>query len=65
MLSGFTLKPPELKLRTLIKCFIILIVLGIFLPKFVDYSLERLINDTKIYKNSVMVYKLVDIIRLK
>ena len=24
MLSGFTLKPPELKLRTLIKCFIIL-----------------------------------------
>jgi len=43
-----------------IKCFIILIVLGIFLPKFVDYSLERLINDTKIYKNSVMVYKLVD-----
>ena len=43
-----------------IKCFIILIVLGIFLPKLVDYSLERLINDTKIYKNSVMVYKLVD-----
>ena len=43
-----------------IKCFIILIVLGIFLPKFVDYSLARLINDTKIYKNSVMVYKLVD-----
>ena len=43
-----------------IKCFTILIVLGIFLPRFVDYSLERLINGTKIYKNSVMVYKLVD-----
>lgn len=43
-----------------IKCFIILIVLGVFLPKFVDYSLERLINDTRIYKNSVVVYKLVD-----
>ena len=42
------------------KCFIILIVIGIFLPKIVDYSLDRLINDSKIYKNSVVVYKLVD-----
>lgn len=43
-----------------IKCFIILIVMGIFLPKFVDYSLSRLINNPKRYINSVMVYKLVD-----
>lgn len=45
----------------LMKCFVILMVIGIFLPKFVDYSLQRLINDTKIYKNSIVVYKLVDI----
>lgn len=43
-----------------IKCFIILIVMGIFLPQFVDYSLSRLINNPNRYINSVMVYKLVD-----
>ena len=43
-----------------IKCFIILIVIGIFLPKLVDYLLQSLINNTKIYKNSIVVYKLVD-----
>jgi len=43
-----------------LKCFIILIVIGIFIPKAVDYLLQNLINNTKIYKNSVRVYKLVD-----
>lgn len=43
-----------------IKCFIILIVIGIFLPRFVDYSLQNLISNTKVYRNSVVVYKLVD-----
>jgi len=43
-----------------LKCFIILIVIGIFLPKTIDYLLQNLINNTKIYKNSVIVYKLVD-----
>ena len=43
-----------------IKCFVILIVIGIFLPKAVDYLLQNLIDNTKIYRNSVVVYKLVD-----
>lgn len=43
-----------------IKCFIILLVFGIFLPKAIDYLLQNLISNTKIYKNSVVVYKLVD-----
>lgn len=44
----------------MIKCFVILIVLGIFLPMAVDYLLQNLISNTKIYKNSIVVYKLVD-----
>ncbi|MBU3142174.1 endonuclease III [Clostridium sp. CF012] len=43
-----------------IKCFVVLMVIGIFLPKAVDYLLQCLINNTKIYKNSIFVYKLVD-----
>ena len=44
----------------ILKCFIILIVIGILMPKMVDYLLQNLITNTKIYKNSVVVYKLVD-----
>ena len=44
-----------------IKCFVILLVIGILLPKAVEWLLYSLINDTKIYKNSIFVYKLVDI----
>lgn len=44
-----------------VKCFIILLVIGILLPKAIDYLLENLINNTKIYKNSVAVNKLVNI----
>lgn len=43
-----------------LKCFIILIVIGIFMPKVVDYLLQNLITNTKIYRNSIVVYKLVD-----
>ncbi len=43
-----------------IKCFIILLVIGILMPKTVDYLFQNLITNTKIYKNSVVVYKLVD-----
>ena len=44
-----------------IKCFVILLGIGILLPNVVEWLLHGLINDTKIYKNSVFVYKLVDI----
>ncbi|MGH4050470.1 MAG: endonuclease III [Clostridium sp.] len=43
-----------------IKCFVILIVMGILLPKAVDWLLQNLITNTRIYKNSVVVYNLVD-----
>ena len=43
-----------------IKCFAILLVIGILLPKAVDCLLQYLIVNTKIYKNSIMVYNLVD-----
>ena len=43
-----------------IKCFIILIVIGILLPKAIDYSLQNLIDNTRIYKSSIFVYNLVD-----
>ena len=42
------------------KCFIILLVIGLLLPKVIDYLLQNLINNTRIYKNSIVVYKLVD-----
>lgn len=44
----------------IIKCFTILLVLGIFLPKAIEYLLQNLIENTKTYKNSIFVYKLVD-----
>lgn len=42
------------------KCFVILIVIGILLPKAVEYVLQSFINNTTIYKNSIFVNKLVD-----
>ncbi|MBU3126558.1 endonuclease III [Clostridium tagluense] len=42
-----------------IKCFVILLVIGVLLPKAVDCILQNL-NNTTIYKNSIFVYKLVD-----
>ena len=35
-------------------------VIGLLLPKAVDFLLQNLINNTKIYKNSIVVYNLVD-----
>lgn len=43
-----------------IKCFVILLVIGILLPKAIDCLLQNLIDNTKNYKNSILVYKLVD-----
>ena len=43
-----------------VKCFVILLVIGILLPMAIDYLLQNLISNTRIYKNSVVVYKLVD-----
>ncbi|MBK5240749.1 endonuclease III [Clostridium sp.] len=44
-----------------VKCFIILLAMGILMPKAVDFLLHNLINNTEIYKNSIAVYKLVDL----
>jgi hypothetical protein len=44
-----------------IKCFLILLVIGVLLPKVVDLLLYNLIYNTEIYKNSTAVYKLVDV----
>ena len=44
-----------------IKCFLILLVIGILLPKAVDLFLYNLINNSEIYKNSTAVYNLVDV----
>ena len=43
-----------------IKCFTILLLIGILLPKAVEYLFQNLIDNTRIYKNSIVVYKLVD-----
>ncbi len=43
-----------------IKCFVILMVIGLLLPRAVDFLLENLISNTKIYNNSIVVYNLVD-----
>ena len=43
------------------KCFVILLVIGILLPKVIDFLLFNLISNTRIYKNSILVYKIVDI----
>lgn len=45
---------------TVIKCFVILMVVGLLLPKAVDFLLQNLISNTKIYQNSTVVYNLVD-----
>lgn len=44
----------------MVKCFIILLVIGIILPKVIDFLLFNLISNTKVYKNSILVYKIVD-----
>jgi len=43
-----------------IKCFLILLVIGILLPNALDLILQSLMDNTKNYKNTIFVYKLVD-----
>ena len=47
-------------LITVIKCFVILMVVGLLLPRVVDFLLQNLISNTRIYQNSTVVYNLVD-----
>ncbi|WPC40890.1 endonuclease III [Clostridium sp. JS66] len=44
---------------TVLKCFFILIVLGLFLPKLLDYVFYNFINKPNIYDNSILVNNLV------
>lgn len=43
---------------TIFKCFLILIVFGIFLPKLVDYLLYYFIARHDVYQNSIFVYSI-------
>ncbi|OFI07610.1 hypothetical protein CLOACE_02140 [Clostridium acetireducens DSM 10703] len=45
---------------TIIKCFAVFLLLGLFLPKIIDYALYKLINNTNIYKNSIFVYNVIN-----
>lgn len=44
---------------TVLKCFFILIVLGLFLPKLLDYVFYNFINKPNVYDNSILVNNLV------
>ncbi len=50
----------------LLECFFILMFLGSFLPKFLDYVFYNFINKPNIYDNSIfvnnLVYKNIDIL---
>lgn len=41
------------------KCFLILIFLGIILPKLVDYSIYFFITRSKVHNNSILVYNVL------
>ena len=43
-----------------IKCFVVLLVMGIFLPRALDCLLQSLTNNTRNYRHTIFVYKLVD-----
>ncbi|AKA70106.1 hypothetical protein [Clostridium scatologenes] len=45
---------------TVLKCFFILIVLGLFLPKLLDYVFYNFINKPNVYDNSILVNNLVN-----
>lgn len=44
---------------TVLKCFFILIFLGLFLPKLLDYVFYNFINKPNVYDNSILVNNLV------
>lgn len=41
---------------TIFKCFLILVLFGIFLPKFLDYMLYYFMIKPDMYQNSLFVY---------
>ncbi|AJA47995.1 hypothetical protein CPAST_c19250 [Clostridium pasteurianum DSM 525 = ATCC 6013] len=43
------------------KCFLILIFLGIILPKLVDYSIYFFITKSEVHNNSILVYNVLKI----
>lgn len=42
------------------KCFLILIFLGIILPKLVDYSIYFFITKSEVHNNSILVYNVLN-----
>lgn len=44
----------------LLKCFFILVFLGVFLPKIIDWLLYNFISSDDNYKDSILVYKLIN-----
>lgn len=44
----------------LLKCILILILLGVILPKIVDYLIFFLISKQKIHSNSIFVYNILN-----
>ncbi|NMM61350.1 endonuclease III [Clostridium sp. P21] len=44
---------------TLLKCFFILMFLGLFLPRLLDYIFYNFINKPNVYDNSILVNNLV------
>jgi hypothetical protein len=50
----------------LLECFFILMFLGLFLPRFLDYIFYNFINKPNVYDNSIfvnnLVYKNIDIL---
>ncbi|XOQ58705.1 MAG: Endonuclease III [Clostridium sp.] len=43
-------------LFVILKCFLILVLFGLFLPKFMDYVLYYFIIKPHVYQNSLFVY---------
>ncbi|MDF2881031.1 MAG: hypothetical protein K0R54_1588 [Clostridiaceae bacterium] len=47
-------------INIIVKCFFILMVFGIFLPKIIDYLLYIIIISKRPASNSVLVYSLIN-----
>lgn len=43
----------------ILKCFFILLVLGEFLPKVIDYILYKYLEKISIHHNSILVYNII------
>ncbi|AGK97568.1 hypothetical protein Clopa_2722 [Clostridium pasteurianum BC1] len=44
----------------IMKCFLILIFLGVILPKLVDYSIYLFISKSEVHNNSILVYNVLE-----